>query len=770
MISKISRLKKFGIFHDFSWNSKLPEFDKFNLIYGWNRSGKTTLSRVFASCEKRCVYDKEKFKEYPENGEFTLKTNDGTTVAHTNVAKSDLPVRVFNKDFIDENISFDPKDPCNPIVYVSGQDIASKRKLDQLKTDIVKLNKSHEQARKNKSAKEKIKTVFLQGLGREVSNAVFDKSYNRTKVEQKINEIGVDNFSDKILQDESLIQYNDISKGTELKEQAPLSNYSLSISFEGQAMNSFQEIFEEVQNLLKRQVVSETLDRLKQDSAINDWVKRGFDLHKKKNENEKCLFCQKPLDHHFLNTLSNHFSEDYAKLQASVDQLKNEVLELKRTSIADQNNDLYPFLKNKYSKKATELNSCIKKIDTWVNEAVEKLNEKHLNPLETTTSPSMPEEFGISYDKIIGELNKIISAHNSKVRGHANEVSKARKKIELHTIAKALADQNYKQIVADLEKASNNETKALKSVTESNSKIAELENRVSNISGAIDKINQYLRESFGRDEIKLVLDAAKQGYKIERNGQLAKNLSEGEKTAIAFSYFVAKVEENSFDKSKGIIFIDDPISSFDSNFIYHCFSMISTHFNSDKIGQLFISTHNFQLFNLVKRWLAGKKHCEFFMVENYTEADERKAKIVELDRTLRDYESEYQFLFVKLKEFSEKQDTEYKDFYTIGNMARRFLDIFVDFKIPYKGDQRSKLNDLIKGINNKGEKISAVNTNKVYLLMNALSHNSDPTSTIEHKDKQECKDAIEILLKIVEESDPTHFEILDKEYIRTRYP
>jgi hypothetical protein len=119
-------------------------------------------------------------------------------------------------------------------------------------------------------------------------------------------------------------------------------------------------------------------------------------------------------------------------------------------------------------------------------------------------------------------------------------------------------------------------------------------------------------------------------------------------------------------------------------------------------------------------------------------------------------------LFAKLREFSEKQDTEYEDFYTIGNMARRFFDIFVDFKIPTTDDQKSKIDILIKNINEPREKISPVDANKVYKLVNELSHNSDPTSIIEHKDKSECKDAIKILLSIVKESDPKHFEILEK--------
>ena len=122
-------------------------------------------------------------------------------------------------------------------------------------------------------------------------------------------------------------------------------------------------------------------------------------------------------------------------------------------------------------------------------------------------------------------------------------------------------------------------------------------------------------------------------------------------------------------------------------------------------------------------------------------------------------------MFTKLKDFSERQDADYEDFYTIGNMARRFFDIFADFKIPNSGNQRTKILTLVK-INSKkrANTVSAVDAGKVYSLVNALSHNFDPMSTIEHKDTRECKDAIRVLLKIVEESDPEHFKILDEQY------
>lgn len=457
----------------------------------------------------------------------------------------------------------------------------------------------------------------------------------------------------------------------------------------------------------------------------------------------------------------------------------------KAVNISENNSELYFDLRNSYEYKAKEYNEIVKKQNDWLNHSETWLEQKYKNPfdLDIPEMVEAPEDYVSLLNKIIDELNEIISKHNLRVKNHDTEVVSAREKLEQHSIAVALSGQDYKKMGNDVKEAEKKEKEALESVNKNNSDIADLEKQTSNIGKAIKDINKHLKEFFGREEIKLELDGDKKGYAIKRGGQPAKNLSEGEKTAIAFSYFVVKVGEGDFDKSNGIIFIDDPISSFDSNFVYHCFSLINIHFK--EVGQLFISTHNFQLFNLAKEWFINKNNstkrdneklksegktekstpCEFFMVENFTESDVRKAKIVELDKTLRNYKSEYHFLFAKLKEFSEKQDTEYEDFYTIGNMARRFFDIFADFKIPTTGDQKSKMEVLVTNINDPDEKISTVDAGKAYKLVNEFSHNSDPTSTIEHKDKRESKDAIKILLNIVKESDPKHFKILEKNLV-----
>lgn len=774
MISRISKLKNFGIFHDFTWKTELSEFKKFNLIYGWNRSGKTTISRVFASCEKKCTYNKDKFNQYPENGEFEIKTEDGSTVKNTDVSTNVLPIKVFNQDFIDAHISFNPAESCSPIFYQSKEDFESEKKLNQLRLDKITFGKTYEQTKKDKSAKEETKNTFLTGLGREIANILFDKSYNKTKAENRINTIGIDIFPDKILSDEDKKKYETISKSEAEKDQPVLSRLPLV---------NFSFLFTRAKSLLDKKVVSELLQRLKDpedvdgglDEELNNWVKQGFDIHKTKNQFKKCLFCENDLDSNLFDSLAKHFSKDYEDLQNSIEFLIKDLKKEKLTNIPEKNVELYSDLRNDYEASAKRYNEIVKKQNDWLWNSEMWLEQKYKNPFnpDIPEMVDVPESYSDLLNEIIDDLNKIISKHNLRAKNHNTEVISAREKLELHSIAIALSEQDYKKMGEEVKDAEKIEKEALDAINKNNSDIADLERQTSNIGNAIITINKHLEEFFGRKEIELALDGENKGYTIKRDGKPAKNLSEGEKTAIAFSYFVVKVGEGDFDSSKGIIFIDDPISSFDSNFIYHCFSMINIHFK--EVGQLFISTHNFQLFNLVKDWFVGNNQnrrnkgkdecCEFFMVENFTESDVRKAKIVELDKTLRNYKSEYHFLFAKLKEFSEKQDTEYEDFYTIGNMARRFFDIFADFKIPTTGDQKSKLEVLVKNINDSDEKISTVDAGKAYKLVNEFSHNSDPTSTIEHKDKSESKDAIKILLNIVKESDPRHFEILEKNLI-----
>ncbi len=656
------------------------------------------------------------------------------------------------------------------------------------------------------------------GLGREIANILFDKSYNRKKAEDKIKAVGVDNFKKRILSEEERKKYEEVSKSDEGKEQDLFQRFRFDFLFSGELINNFEELYIAIEKLLGKEIVSETLERLKDDSDLNNWVKQGFDLHKRKEEKERCLFCQKNLEIDFLGSLSRHFNKDYEELQKTIISLSTEIAKIKKEKIPLENEELYPNLRLKYKENAKDVNSIVDDLNNWVEKVLNILQKKHDNPLSILNLAERPvtykrnysnevtdalhsaynkfgsplgklskdveeDYFDFCFDESISSVNKIIVEHNNKAKNHLTEVKNAREMLESHAIAAALSQQDFKKFESDLKEAEMKEKAVREALNKNDEAISELEKTTSNIGKAVKDINRYLKEFFGREEIKLELDNEENGYAIKRDGQLAQNLSEGEKTAIAFSYFIVKVEEKDFEIKEGIIFIDDPISSFDTNFIYQCFSLISSRFK--ETGQLFISTHNFQLFNLVKEWFVAKdiksrkeneklkkegstekpQPCEFFMVENFIDSGVRKARLVGLDETLRNFRSEYHYLFSLLNKFKDA-DLNYADFYTIGNVARRFFDIFSDFKIPDSRDQRQKMEAIVKELNQnkkENEKISDSEVSRAYKLVNEFSHNSDPTSAIEHKDKSESKEAIKTLLNIVRESDPKHYGILEKQ-------
>ena len=92
-------------------------------------------------------------------------------------------------------------------------------------------------------------------------------------------------------------------------------------------------------------------------------------------------------------------------------------------------------------------------------------------------------------------------------------------------------------------------------------------------------------------------------FTLVRCGYQASNLSEGEKSAIAFAYFLTELKALRNDSPpklpNTIVFIDDPISSLDSNHIFQVRSLIQSFFKEDNYAQLFISTHNFEFFSVM---------------------------------------------------------------------------------------------------------------------------------------------------------------------------
>jgi len=741
-----------------------PEFQKFNLIYGWNRCGKTTLSRVFEACEEKST----EFRQYPEGGFFRLKTDTRQQFTPENISSCDLAVRVFNKDFIDRNVSFDTSE-CEPIVYISEEDIKAQAELEDLtrrKEGLVAAKGAAVGART--AAKTAVKR-FLEATALSIKNAVGNlqvqdeyRNYDKGKLKSLLGEKDPTTFRELGKADREAAR--ELVSSEPRPQQDTFAEFSVRWPAIDDASN-LESVHEILQEVATRTVASESLARLTDDPALNAWVRKGFQLQVEREQRDTCPYCEAQLEPSFLDQLAQHFSEDYEALvkdiRASIDALEDLV-----TSWDSPNTDLYPELAKEFKKLAAVHAQQGVELADWVEACTRQLEARLENPLRPVEAPpGPPKNFEARHNETVRQLNDLIDAHNDKVQNHSAEVAEKKKLLAEHIIAEAMRIEGYADMDEALRDTQGAEAAASAALNANSERIEVLTRATSNIHAAVKRINAHLSGFFGGSEIALELDSQGKGYVIRRDGRIGENLSEGEKTAIAFAYFIAKTQEREFRVSDGVIVIDDPVSSLDSNYIYHCFALIQRHFKSAR--QLFVLTHNFELFNLTKSWFKQKNRkamggdgeetpCSFYAVETALVDNERVSHIAPMDATLRDYNSEYQYLFGRLCHFSGDGAPIYADLYTIGNIARRFLEIYAGFKIPTTADLRGKVEQL------PTKQVSDVQKDKLYRLVQVYSHADDPTCAVAHRDRGEAQEAVRVLLAVVEESDSEHYRILKK--------
>ncbi|MDD4330470.1 MAG: AAA family ATPase [Aliarcobacter sp.] len=161
--------------------------------------------------------------------------------------------------------------------------------------------------------------------------------------------------------------------------------------------------------------------------------------------------------------------------------------------------------------------------------------------------------------------------------------------------------------------------------------------------------------------------------------------------------------EDEINPNRLIIYIDDPISSLDSNHIFFIFSLIEHKITKQKkYKQLFISTHNLDFLKYIKRLtLPGKPKntLRHFLIEMNQKENDKKSNIKIMPQHLKDYVTEFNFLFNEIYKLYKAENLEtfskddYNQFYNIPNNIRKFLEYYLFYKYP---NSDSPLNNLHK--------------------------------------------------------------------------
>ena len=201
----------------------------------------------------------------------------------------------------------------------------------------------------------------------------------------------------------------------------------------------------------------------------------------------------------------------------------------------------------------------------------------------------------------VKELNTVIANHNKKTNNFVAQQKSDSEKIERHHLSTVYdkvqeLDTQIKGLKDEILALTNGDDKQT-GKTKLLARIAENKAKVSSSHKACELLNVSLKKFLGHDEITFEVNDDDTGYKLLRRGDPAKSLSEGERTAIAFVFFVTQLQDDSFDPATGIIVVDDPVSSLDANSQFQAFSFLKEA--TKNASQLFIFTHNFEFLMLV---------------------------------------------------------------------------------------------------------------------------------------------------------------------------
>ncbi len=525
------------------------------------------------------------------------------------------------------------------------------------------------------------------------------------------------------------------------------------------------------------------LTNLLNNSLLQEWVRNGIKYHK--NKRDICAFCGNTISGDLWDKLDAHFSKESEslreELESAIEKLENEKLDIV-TLLPFSIGDLYSIYHDGFRSGETLLKKEIKKYNQSLDGLIKELKKR----LKDIFTPMVVEDYVINEKAIataISNLSDIIESHNKKTTTLNNDQYKARVSLRLDEVGIFLLDIDYdntKQRISELKvEQSNIQDK----YNELSNKIEQLESTIKTLKDeqrderkGAEKINNYLHHFFGNENIRFdaIEDIDGSGYKFRvlRDSKIAHSLSEGERSLVAFCYFMAKLEDIDTKGKKLMIWIDDPISSLDGNHVFFIFSLIESIIakprkienkaNEYKYDQLIISTHNLDFLKYLKRLSHPRNNnggTEYFLIDRVG----NNSKILLMPDYLKRYVTEFNFLFHQIYKCSKiySENMEHEVFYNFGNNLRKFLEAYLYYRYPCHVEDKLEKLRLFFGDDNKAVEVSNRMSNELSHLEEIFDRSIRPIEIPEipklaqyvlDKIKEKDEDQYVSLLKSIGES------------------
>ncbi|MGL2740884.1 AAA family ATPase [Helicobacter pylori] len=744
MAINIKKIKSFKAFCGLDM-IEMDEFKHYNIIFGNNGCGKTSLTRAFELLIPKNKHI-EKYRTISADKspsiEFECEDRSYKIEPNSDIRVPPFKVEIYNSDFLHNNAPFNSEFGLKKLddgtIILEGSVLGEETKeINQLKDCRGKVEK------RQKKIKDENDTENTLSAKQESAIKKYDKEIEKIRKKMTSNtikitpdEIGINDFC-KVSKDKFKYQEDVL---TDLEKDFNKLNEAMK-KFDGlkemELPKDYQTIKDKLEFLFSFNIDKEAgqvSEKIKEhiSKVGREFIEKGIKLQKEMPDNA-CPFCTQKISNEIIQEYTRYFNK-------SVETFNQRSLEMSGTlkNILDQWNikeilqafeQFKPFMED-FSQNKESLKNALEQIKVLLEKLQKEVDKKE----------------GVKNEKEFQEIDKKLSENYEKLQQCVDETRNIlnQKKEQKKKLDKLKAELKE----ARIKKAKHDSYDWQKSKEEAKRKLSVLNRGHERLNCLLEKIDKKLKELYDqkRPDIETINNYLKalnlskysldKDYRIVLNSDALENseakiiLSDGEKTTLAFAYFLARLKlfYKKEDLKNLVVVIDDPISSLDEQRIYNTTCLVAKInqelareklSNEKEKAQVFVLTHNHtfmaRLINMVG------KHARYFQLERH----QGQLKIVCKDEVKGYFDTFYLLLFKEVYAFAKKEKVQddFNEAINYGNKIRILLESFlkINFIDSFLGEDKTFKEDKIKKLIETANREVELNFSKLPFSENTLS-------------------------------------------------
>ncbi|QQW90125.1 AAA family ATPase [Helicobacter pylori] len=749
MMINIKKIKSFKAFCGLD-AIEMGGFKDYNVIFGNNGCGKTSLTRAFELLiPKNKHIEKYRTISTAESPSIEFECKDGSykIEPNSNIGAPSFKVEIYNSDFLHNNAPFNSEFGLKKLD--DGTNILEGSVLGEETKEINQLKDFKEKVEKRKK---KIKDENdTETLSAEQESEIKKYDEEIEKIRKKVTSKTIQITLDKI----KINNICEVSKNHFKYQEDILTNLEKDFGELDEAMKKFDDLkemelpkdYQTIKDKLKSlfsfdinkeagQVSKEIKEHISK--VGREFIEKGIELQKKMPDNA-CPFCTQEITDDIIQAYTSYFNkriEQFNQDSLEISGALKKILEQWNIKEILQSFERFePFMKKDLSTNKESLENALEQIKVLLEKLQKEVGKKE----------------GVKNEKEFQETDKKLSENYENLQKCVNETrnilnQKKEQKKKLEKLKTELKE-------ARIKKAKHDSYDSQKSKEEARRKLSILNRIHERLNCLLEKIDKKLKELYDqkRPDIEIInnyLKALKlpkysldKDYRIVLNSDALENseakiiLSDGEKTTLAFAYFLARLKlfYKKEDLKNLVVVIDDPISSLDEQRIYNTTCLVAKinqelageKLSNENKAQVFVLTHNHtfmaRLINMVG------SHARYFQLERH----QGQLKIVCKDKVKGYFDTFYLLLFKEVYAFAKKETVQddFNEAINYGNKIRILLESFlkINFIDSFFGEDKTFKEDNIK-------KLIETANREVELNFSKLPFNKDNNCNIENKD------------------------------------